>query len=76
MLFGTTLYVSNANNGNGSGTVSIVDTTTNTVTHTLAVGDYPWFSSVVGTGLFVSNAYSNSISVIDITTYEVLETIS
>jgi len=53
-----------------SGTVSVIDTATNTVTATVAVGTGP-FGAVVtpaGTLVYVANGGDNSVSVIDLKT--------
>lgn len=61
---GTNLYVLNLS----SNSVSIIDTTTNTVTETVSVGAFPLSATIVGTDLYVNNLYSSSISIIDTTT--------
>ncbi|MBI3990295.1 MAG: hypothetical protein HY347_11850, partial [candidate division NC10 bacterium] len=69
-------YVANFDQDNlSSGTVSVIDTATNTVTDTVAVGGRPdgLAAHPDGTKVYVANHYegSNSISVIDTATYKV-----
>jgi YVTN family beta-propeller protein len=63
---GATAYVTNEN---GS-TVSVIDTTTNTVAATVAVGTEPYGIAIAphGTSAYVANADSNTVSVIDTAT--------
>ncbi|MFN2607087.1 MAG: beta-propeller fold lactonase family protein [Acidimicrobiales bacterium] len=63
-------YVANAN----SNTVSVIDTATNTVVATVAVGSFPIAVAVnpAGTRAYVANANSNDVSVIDTATNTVV----
>ena len=67
----TSAYVTNL-----SGTVSVIDTTTNTVVATIPVGAFPSGVAVTpdGTRVYVANIF-NSISVIDAVTNTVVATI-
>src|SRR5579875_3748684 len=64
ILIGTKLYVGNYN----SNTVSIIDTTNNTVIGTIPVGMSPDFATLIGTKLYVNNSGGNTVSVIDTST--------
>lgn len=66
------LYVSNAN----AGTVSVIDTTTDTVTATITVGTTPQISIAFGTYVYVVNNGSDDISVIDTTSNTVVATLA
>src|SRR5215510_7569776 len=59
-------YVTNSNDN----TVSVIDTTTNTVIATVPVGEHPLGVAVTPNGAFayVANESSNSVSVIDTAT--------
>ena len=61
---GTTAYIAIA----GSNSVSVMDTATNTVTATIAVGSGPHGVAVSpdGTTAYTANHSGNSVSVIDI----------
>jgi YVTN family beta-propeller protein len=61
-----------------SDSVSVIDTATNTVTATIAVGDNPFGVAVnpAGTRTYVTNQNSDSVSVIDTTTNTVTATIA
>ncbi|WP_255286754.1 MULTISPECIES: YncE family protein [unclassified Bacillus (in: firmicutes)] len=67
---GARVYVTNFN----SGTVSVIDTATNTVTATITVGAYPDDIAFKpdGTRAYVVNYGSNSVSVIDTSTNRVV----
>jgi YVTN family beta-propeller protein len=67
-------YVSNAD----SNSVSVIDTSTNTVVTTVAVGNSPFGVAVNpdGTRAYVANAFSSDISVIDTSTNTVVATVS
>ena len=69
----TRVYVTNQN----SDTVSVIDTATNTVVATIAVGDGPYAVAVdpAGTRAYVANLFSNNVSVIDTATNTVVATI-
>ncbi len=70
---GTTVYVSNW----GDGTVSAIDTKTQAVTSTIAVGKHPNAMTFGPDGLlFVADANSDAISVIDTGSNTVVRTIS
>jgi len=59
-----------------TGTVSVVDLPTMTVTATIETGLHPTGMAFYGQYLLVANAYSDTISVIDTTTNQVTQTIS
>jgi YVTN family beta-propeller protein len=63
-------------NNSGDDTVTVIDTTKNTVKKTLSVGKNPFSMTQSGNILFVVNKDSNSISVIDTLTDEVVKTLS
>jgi uncharacterized repeat protein (TIGR02543 family) len=67
-------YISN----NAANTVSVIDTGTNTVVDTIAVGSYPLGVTVnpSGSRVYVANHSSDTVSVIDTSTNAVVETIS
>ena len=76
---GTPIVAQGGPNGNGSavtGTVSVVDTTTQQVVANIAVGLHPTGMALSGKMLYVANTYSDSLSVIDTTTNKVVNTIS
>jgi YVTN family beta-propeller protein len=58
-----------------TGTVSVVDLTTLTVTNNISTGLHPTGMAVYGRSLLVANTYSDSISVIDMGTNLVVRTI-
>jgi YVTN family beta-propeller protein len=58
-----------------TGTVSVVDLTTNTVTATIDVGLQPVGMTISGSHLYVANSSSDTISVIDLHTNKVVGTI-
>ncbi len=58
-----------------TGTVSVVDLPSMKVTDTISTGLHPTGMAVYGRSLLVANTYSDSISVIDMGTNEVLRTI-
>ena len=70
---GTRAYVTNR----GAGTVSVIDTATNTVTATIKVGTNPSDIAITpdGTLAFVTNTGSNSVTRIDTATNKVLWTV-
>jgi YVTN family beta-propeller protein len=49
------------------GTVMVIDTAANAVTHTIKVGNRPWNMALTADGgkLYVANGRSNTVSVID-----------
>jgi YVTN family beta-propeller protein len=59
-----------------TGTVSVVNLTSFTVTASISTGLHPTGMAFWGNHLLVANAYSDTISVIDTTTNEVVNTIS
>ena len=61
---GTRLYVTNQN----SNTVSVINTATNTVTTTIAVGRQPNAITIIGNRAYISVAGDNRIQVLDTTT--------
>src|SRR5205814_8582260 len=69
----TRAYVTN----NGSNTVSVIDTATNTVVATIPVGFRPFGVAITpdGTRAYVTNENSNTVSVIDSATNTVVATI-
>ena len=58
-----------------TGTVSVVDLASMKVTHTISTGLHPTGMAVYGRSLLVANTYSDSISVVDMNTNQVLRTI-
>lgn len=68
------VYVSNVD----SDTVSVINTATNTVICTLAVGNEPrnLAANPAGTRLYVPNRFSNSVTVIDATTATIITTVT
>src|SRR5262249_42188023 len=66
-------YVTNS----GSGTVSVIDTATNTVVATVGVGGDPRGVAITpdGTHAYVTNIRSNTVSVIDTATNTVVATV-
>jgi len=72
---GTPIVVDGALGDSSTGTVSVVDLTTNTVTETIPVGLQPERMTVSGQYLFVANANSDTVSVVDTTTDAVVQTI-
>jgi YVTN family beta-propeller protein len=73
---GTPIVANKVNATATTGTVSVVDTTTQAVVANIPVGLHPTGMAVFGTTLLVSNTYSDTISVIDMTTNTVTRTIS
>jgi|SRR3954463_2303619 len=64
-------YVTNS----GSGTVSVIDTTTDIVTATVGVGSRPFGVAANSTRVYVTNSGSNDVSVIDTSNNTVVATI-
>jgi YVTN family beta-propeller protein len=64
-------------NGSLPGTVSVIDTASDTVVNTIAVGVDPSGVAVSASGarVYVSNSFSSSVSVIDATTNTVVATV-
>ena len=71
---GTRVYVANS----GSNSISVIDTTSNTVINTVDVGEEPGHLAVnlAGTRVYVTNSASNSICVIDTSSNTVIDTIN
>ena len=69
---GTRLYVTNQN----SNTVSVINTATNTVTATIAVGRQPNHITIIGTRAYISVAQDNKIQILDTTTNTLTATIT
>src|SRR6185437_6472852 len=59
-----------------TGTVSVVDLTQRKQVKTIAVGLHPAGMAISGSHLYVANAYSDSLSVIDLQTDKVVRTIN
>ena len=61
----------------GDDTVSVIDTTTDVVVATIAVGDLPGGVSVnpAGTRVYVANIFSDDVSVVDTATNTVVATV-
>jgi YVTN family beta-propeller protein len=59
-----------------TGTVSVVDLASMTVTATISTGLHPTGMALYGANLLVANTYSDTISVIDTATNQVVQTIS
>jgi YVTN family beta-propeller protein len=70
---GNRAYVANAYDG----TVSVIDTTTNTVVKTLSVGSSPQKLAVSPDGkrVYVANTSSNTVSIIDASTDTAIGTV-
>lgn len=70
-------YIPNAGTITGDGTVSVIDTATNTVVATVRVGESPRGIAVSpdGTSVYVANTLGSSISVLDAQTNVVTATI-
>src|SRR5437762_207623 len=67
-------YITN----NGSNNVSVLDTASNTVTATVAVGSFPTGVAVnpAGTRVYVANYVSNTVSVLDTVSNTVIGTVA
>jgi len=65
----TYAIISNNNNGSGVGSVSLIDTSTDTVSYTLTLGNLPDGVAVTpdGTKAYVVNNFDGTVSVIDLT---------
>ncbi len=59
-----------------TGTVSVINLSTFTVTGSISVGLHPTGMAFWGTNLLVANTYDDTISVIDTATYQVVATIN
>lgn len=73
---GTPIVVDRTDAYTLSGTVSVVNLITGRLTKTINVGLHPAGMTIVGSRLFVANAYSDSLSVIDLETNKVTRTIN
>jgi YVTN family beta-propeller protein len=75
---GTEIVADKVNGSATTGTVSVVDLATMTVTDTIqsGIGLHPTGMALFGGALLVANTYSDSISVIDTATNKVMRTIS
>ena len=71
---GTSIVSSPVTGASTTGTVSVVNLSSNAVTGTIGVGLQPASVTVDGTTLFVTNTNSDTISVIDTTTNKVTQT--
>jgi YVTN family beta-propeller protein len=71
---GKRVFISNGKDG----TVSAIDTATNTVVATIPVGKRPWNMAITPDGkkLYVANGRSNSVSVIDTGSNRVIKDIA
>jgi YVTN family beta-propeller protein len=58
-----------------TGTVSVIDLTTNTQVATIEVGLHPAGMTISGSHLYVANSYSDTISVVDLHSNKVVQTI-
>jgi YVTN family beta-propeller protein len=67
-------YITNATDD----TVSVIDTSSNTITATIPVGSHPWGVGVnhAGNYVYVTNTNSNTVSVIDTSTNRVVATVN
>jgi YVTN family beta-propeller protein len=72
---GTPIVVDRTDAYTLSGTVSVVNLATGKLTTTINVGLHPAGMTIVGSRLFVANAYSDSLSIIDLDTNKVTRTI-
>ena len=73
---GTPIVANKENGGTLTGTVSVIDTTTNKVVQRIDVGLHPTGMTISGGFLFVCNTSGESLSVIDLATNKVTNTIS
>jgi len=73
---GTPIVANPVSGTAATGTVSVVDLTTNRVTATIRTGLHPTGMTISGGLLFVCNSGSDSISVIDLATNQVMNTIN
>ncbi|MDR7236470.1 alkaline phosphatase family protein [Neobacillus drentensis] len=72
---GTQVVVNPKTGATSTGTVSVIDLTTNTVTKTIEVGVQPERMTQSGQYIFVTNTNSDTVSVIDSKTNTVVQTI-
>jgi YVTN family beta-propeller protein len=73
---GTPVVAVNPTGATATGTVSVVDLASFTVTGTISTGLHPTGMAFWGKYLLVANAYSDSLSVIDTTINKVVQTVS
>jgi YVTN family beta-propeller protein len=73
---GTPIIANKVNGSAATGSVSVIDATTGKVTANITTGLHPTGMAVSNGLLFVCNTYSDSISVIDTATNQVMNTIS
>jgi YVTN family beta-propeller protein len=73
---GTPMVVDRTDAYTLTGTVSVVDLNAGRLAATINVGLHPAGMTIVGTRLFVANAYSDSLSIVDIETNKVTRTIN
>jgi YVTN family beta-propeller protein len=73
---GTPVVVDNPTGATTTGTISVVNLSTNSVSKTINVGLHPTGMAFWGNDLLVANAYSDSISVINTATNTVTQTIN
>ncbi len=68
------VYVVNTGDPDGNGSVSVIDTATNTITATIPVHRQPYFISVDSKGErgYVANSGSNDVSVLDLVQHTVI----
>jgi len=72
---GTEMVADPQTGGASTGTVSVIDLSTSTVTKTIPVGLQPTRMTVSGNHVFVANANSDTVSVIDTQSNNVVQTI-
>jgi YVTN family beta-propeller protein len=72
---GTPIVADPVNGSATTGTVSVVNLQTMNVVNNISVGLHPTGMALFGNSLLVANAYSDTISVIDTTTNQVMRTI-
>jgi len=73
---GTPIVANKVNGSTVTGTVSVIETTTGKVVGTIAVGLHPTGMAISGGFLFVCNTSGESISVVDLATNKVMNTIN
>lgn len=73
---GTSIVVDRTDAFTLSGTVSVVDLTAGKQVKVIAVGLHPAGMTIADSRLYVANAYSDSLSIIDLQTNEVVRTIN
>lgn len=74
-IVGSKLYFPGFNNGLNPGTVYVVDTTTDTISTSITVGDGPRHAIAVGTKVYILNDETENVSVINSATDTVQATI-